>query len=150
MIQLTIFDILEKDDTANHGYGTFLGPKSAFVGYSSYIRSNDWRKKRKYAIHVAEHQCEKCGKINVPLQVHHKHYKTLYNERLEDVEVLCKPCHQSAHIKIKKEKEERAYDNAFSTWVSKKFGEDALDYMDAELLWEEFDEWLDWKEEEYF
>ncbi len=149
MIQSTIFDILEKTDQSAHQDGTYLGPKSAFVGYSTYIKSNDWRKKRKYAIHVAEHQCVKCKIKNVPFEVHHLHYKTLYHERLEDVEVLCVPCHDRAHKEKERLKVERSYNNAFETWVVKRYGEDAFDYMDEELLWEEFDDWIEWKENDY-
>jgi hypothetical protein len=41
---------------------------------------------------------------------------------------------------------ERAYDNAFVTWASKKYGEECWLYMDEMMLMEEFDEWLEWKE----
>jgi len=77
--------------------------------------------------------------------VHHKHYKSLYHERLEDVNILCVPCHKKTHIKIKEQREEEAYDNAYDTWVIKRYGADAKDYMDTDLLSEEFNEWLDRK-----
>jgi hypothetical protein len=150
MIQTTIFDVIEKEYEPVDKNDTYLGPKSAFVGYQAYIKSNDWRKKREYALKILGCVCRRCETTDVPLQVHHKHYRTLYHERLEDVIVLCTPCHETTHRIIKREREERAYGNAFCTWAEKKYGEDAYEYMDMEILGEEFDEWLESKEDEYF
>ena len=39
-----------------------------------------------------------------PLEVHHRHYDTLGNERLDDVEVLCSSCHRNEHTPRNKKK----------------------------------------------
>lgn len=124
----------------------YLGPRSEFVGYSAYIKSYAWKKKRQVAIEKYENKCQRCGRMDLPLEVHHKHYRTLYYERFEDVEVLCTYCHNIADKKREHDNEERAYDNAFITWASKKYGEECWLYMDEIRLMEEFDEWLEWKD----
>lgn len=146
MNQKTIFEIfVQSNDPANHEDG-YLGPKSRFVGYSSYIKSNDWRKKRKYALEYLGKQCQRCEVKDKNLEVHHKHYKTLYHEKIEDIEVLCSECHEKADETRKKTNIERAYNSAFGTWAIKKYGEHSLYDMAEERLYEEFEEWLDWKE----
>jgi hypothetical protein len=37
---------------------------------------------------------KRCGAVG-PLQMHHKHYRTLGRETLDDVEMLCDSCHRS-------------------------------------------------------
>lgn len=150
MIQTTIFDIIEGEYKPKDKNDTFLGPKSDFVGYPAYIKSNDWRKKREFALKILGAKCQMCNKTDLPLHVHHKHYKTLYHERFEDVNIFCTLCHEKTHRVIKNERAGRAYGNAFSTWVEKKYGDDAHECMDLEMLGEEFDDWLESKENEYF
>lgn len=148
-MQKTIFDLIdnEQEPTENDDY---LGPKSSGYSYQTYIQSHAWKKKREVAFLVLGEKCQRCSKTDVPLHVHHKHYKTLYHERIEDVTVLCVPCHELTHRKIKVEREERWCDNAFYTWVEKVYGEDAHEYMDMELLGEEFDDWIESKEDEFY
>lgn len=117
----------------------FLGPKTPAISYREYINSKDWQNKRKYTLHKRGHHCEKCFSKK-HLEVHHKNYNTLYHERLEDVEVLCKKCHPRADAV-------REYKTAYVTWAGKKFGDNWWRY-DNEALQDEFDEWLKWKERE--
>lgn len=65
------------------------------MDYYTYIKSKAWRKKRKKFIRMSGGQC-RCGSRR-SLQVHHKHYRTLKRERFEDVEVVCKHCHEHIH-----------------------------------------------------
>lgn len=150
MTQRTIFDLLEKDYKPTDENDTYLGQKCSGYCYKTYIQSYAWRKKRDYALKVLGEKCQECDKADVFLQVHHKHYKTLYHERLEDVKILCKPCHDSTHKQIDIKREEKRYDNAFYTWVEKKYGEDAHEFMDMELLGEEFQDWMERKENDFY
>lgn len=62
--------------------------------YRLYIQSKEWREKRKIFLSRTAPFCEKCGREFKRLEVHHKHYRTLGNERHEDVDVLCQRCHR--------------------------------------------------------
>lgn len=64
--------------------------------YESYIKGPIWRAFREKAFEFYGRYCAKCGSIH-KLHVHHKHYKTLFNEGLGDVMILCEPCHEEEH-----------------------------------------------------
>jgi 5-methylcytosine-specific restriction endonuclease McrA len=64
--------------------------------YAKYIVSRFWFELRTQFLAQSGYRCECCGDAR-NLQVHHKHYKTLGNERRGDVEVLCRACHTSRH-----------------------------------------------------
>lgn len=72
--------------------------------YLIYLKSAEWKLKRKQLFNERGKKCERCGATK-KLQVHHVTYKRIFNEALEDLEVLCKPCHQKEHnIKTKKKR----------------------------------------------
>lgn len=64
--------------------------------YLRYLRSPHWLDLRAQALQQAGNQCQHCGRKTI-LEVHHKTYKRLRQELLEDLEVLCGPCHAHAH-----------------------------------------------------
>ena len=73
------------------------------INYQDYIKSDEWaaRRRKYYATHKRE--CRACGsKKN--LNLHHKTYARLGNEKDIDLVVLCRTCHNSLHILIRKEK----------------------------------------------
>ena len=80
--------------------------------YRAYLLSDAWKKKKQAVFERARKTagtdnlhgvCEKCGyKPYKPcLQVHHKTYAHIYNEPLEDLELLCPRCHRAETIKQK-------------------------------------------------
>lgn len=73
-------------------------------GYENYLKSQHWGKLR---LKVLENHpvCEKCGSDKI-LQIHHKTYDRLGDERLSDLQVLCQECHKKVHNK-KHEKNKR-------------------------------------------
>ena len=67
--------------------------------YYDYLQSNEWQVKRNQLFDLKGRVCERCnkdlkGKI---ADVHHKTYENIFNEKLDDLEVLCRPCHQEEH-----------------------------------------------------
>ena len=67
-----------------------------FKSYQDYLDSYLWKEKAEWIKEIFDYTCQKCGsKKN--LQVHHLNYKSLGNERKEDVTVLCKKCHEEEH-----------------------------------------------------
>ena len=124
--------------------------------YNAYIKSAQWRNIRAMLIKDASNQCSKCkalGYSSRPLEIHHKTYERLGRESLNDLEVLCKSCHEQADLvraaegKARSEKavSDTIYQNGRNTYMTKKYGEGWLD--DGHDI-EEFDEWLDKKQEQ--
>lgn len=64
--------------------------------YKEYIHSTAWKKKREQALELAGYKCSKCPKTH-RLQVHHLTYDRLFNEEVEDLQVLCFDCHSRLH-----------------------------------------------------
>lgn len=80
---------------------TFTGvliDKKAYNKYKRYIKSKWWNLKREQALEYYQYRCGNCGSRYF-LQVHHKHYKTLYKEQMCDLMILCKTCHKEHHEK---------------------------------------------------
>lgn len=71
--------------------------------YSKYLRTKHWREFRQLALMRAGDCCEKpsCHSVH-DLQVHHLFYKTLGQERLCDVRVLCGVCHAEEHDRLRR------------------------------------------------
>lgn len=130
----------ESTEAKRSVFNPYLGPKSPSMGYNEYIKSEEWKKKRIYALKAAKYKCQRCGKAG-RLEVHHIDYdSSLYHERLKDVEVLCLRCHPIADA-------EREYETAYETYAYKIHGDYWAEY-DNEWLREEFDEWYENKLEE--
>lgn len=64
--------------------------------YRRYLRFPQWRAKRMQVFALYGRKCRKCGSTK-KLEVNHKHYHNIFNERLEDLEVLCRSCHEEYH-----------------------------------------------------
>lgn len=101
------------------------------------------------------YMCDCCG-WNWPkeeIEVHHKHYhKPFGQETRKNVLVVCKACHlKMDKIRAEQGKERRqaalesaVYDSGFKTWITKRYGEGAIEcYEDDELEHERFQEFLD-------
>lgn len=64
--------------------------------YDAYIDSDAWRAKRGPALERAEHRCQVCN-ADKHLDVHHRTYERLGNEKPGDLTVLCRSCHELFH-----------------------------------------------------
>lgn len=63
-----------------------------------YLFSYHWQQDvRLPALQCAEYRCQSCGARNTVLDVHHKTYERLGFESAEDLEVLCRDCHEAEH-----------------------------------------------------
>jgi hypothetical protein len=127
--------------------------------YIEYRKSPGWKITRAYMIKRVGGGCQQCHS-STRLQVHHRTYERLGRELPEDLLVLCEFCHKiedrrrkdeiAAEIAHNSEMAEIAYENArLHGWASKKYGEDWADYMDTEQVQEEFDNWLERREDRY-
>jgi len=64
--------------------------------YIDYLKSEDWRERRKELMEEANWECAKCGAKAT--QLHHLNYNNLQCEVLfEDVIAVCTYCHKDLH-----------------------------------------------------
>ncbi len=64
--------------------------------YLEYLQTDHWKEIRKKKLGKAWYKCEKC-QSKKDLHVHHITYARRGEERMSDLEVLCKDCHEKAH-----------------------------------------------------
>ena len=81
--------------------------------YKEYLLSPEWKEFRKKAFEHYGRKCSKCKRTK-NLQVHHLHYKNIFNEQLTDVVILCRKHHELEHgiteqkpVEIKLNKKQR-------------------------------------------
>ena len=65
--------------------------------YPEYLRSPAWRELRNQVLGRAGWRCEVC-KAHAE-EIHHLTYANVGNEALEDLQALCRTCHQKKHRK---------------------------------------------------
>jgi hypothetical protein len=71
-------------------------PRPPRMAYKDYLRCEWWKWRRLQALKKAKHRCQRCND-KAKLQVHHKTYVRLGRERDEDLEVVCRSCHEQEH-----------------------------------------------------
>jgi len=113
--------------------------KRVFNSKEKYYQSPEWATVRAFALNRAGRRCQHCGSYRVVLQVHHKTYAILFNEKPQDLEVLCKICHDKAD---RQRAAASRYNKGFKTFMQKKHGED---YEVCPGDHEDFDRWLESK-----
>jgi 5-methylcytosine-specific restriction endonuclease McrA len=131
-----------------------FGTREFRQAYSRYINSYAWKKRCKEVRRRANNRCERCGSLPIRLEVHHLTYERFQNEPLEDLQALCPGCHLEADQEREAKNQERfeaagreaRYDNARDTYMTKKYGEN-WEMNCGESEYEEFDEWLERKQE---
>src|SRR5438128_393050 len=65
--------------------------------YRARIASSGWERMRIERIAASYGKCEGCRRyLPNELQLHHLHYRTLGNEQPEDLDLLCRKCHERA------------------------------------------------------
>lgn len=64
--------------------------------YKAYLESDAWKRTRKHAIEGARGACQLCD-ANGRIDVHHRTYDRVGDERLSDLIVLCRRCHERFH-----------------------------------------------------
>jgi 5-methylcytosine-specific restriction endonuclease McrA len=67
-----------------------------------YLSSDEWNSKRKQRLALDNYTCQRCGIDQVPLEVHHLHYRTYKRESMSDLISLCagpNGCHAKLHKK---------------------------------------------------
>lgn len=73
--------------------------KAKKTKYRIYLNSKKWRAFKKSVLKKRGNICERCKLETEKLDLHHKTYARLFNELPEDVELLCRSCHEIEHDK---------------------------------------------------
>jgi len=68
-----------------------------WLKYDAYIHSPGWRVFRLGVFAMRGAKCERCGRTQGRLDLHHLNYHRLGRERAEDIQILCHDCHKKAH-----------------------------------------------------
>lgn len=121
------------------------------------MKSARWRNIRMAMLKIAGRLCQNCGLPSTTLSVHHLTYDRFGHERMSDLQVLCKGCHEEADEKREAEvraRAQEAWDDAceasdnrrYDTYMTKKHGE-RYDLIENEHHREEFETWLEKKQE---
>jgi len=66
--------------------------ENKFPGYTLYLNSDQWKKKRQLVLQRDNNYCQSCL-ANKAVQVHHLTYKHVFNEPLFDLIAVCNRCH---------------------------------------------------------
>jgi hypothetical protein len=66
--------------------------------YAAYLCSREWAEKREAVRKRADDRCERCRALPMD-SCHHLTYERKYAERLDDLQAICRPCHQFTHGK---------------------------------------------------
>lgn len=92
--------------------------------YKWYLTTEHWKTFRLYALEEHGKICKDCGAVDTSLHVHHLTYANIWDERLEDVIILCHSCHWARHP----EKLSRKCKHENLTEVSGGYGSGSLDF----------------------
>jgi 5-methylcytosine-specific restriction endonuclease McrA len=78
---------------------TELHERATTAEYRRHIHSLEWQLLRIVMLIVHGSRCQRCGRhlTHKTGQLHHKHYRTVGHESLDDVEILCGRCHMRVH-----------------------------------------------------
>jgi len=70
------------------------------MNYSEYLQSEHWQSFRKSVLEHYGYTCQVCN--NKGKTVHHRTYKNIGREKINDVVTLCKHCHKTIHKLLNK------------------------------------------------
>lgn len=65
--------------------------------YARYLLTSKWRYKRGQVLLERGPRCEICRNVSGAPDVHHLHYGSLGCEATEDLQILCRDCHEREH-----------------------------------------------------
>lgn len=71
-------------------------PKHPGLGYQEYLTTDAWRRKSDFMKTRFGHRCQLCNRRG-NLNTHHRTYERVGAERVDDLTVLCRKCHERFH-----------------------------------------------------
>jgi hypothetical protein len=97
-----------------------------------YLKTDHWKQLKKEMLQ-ANPTCRLCNSPS-KLDVHHRHYRSLYNVTLDDLIVLCRRCHADLHDTIKEMPvslldQEALLDENLKALIEKRTGRSRLNHL---------------------
>lgn len=86
---------------------------------NTYLKSDDWKVLRASKISHVNGRCNLCGLKSASNDVHHVKYRRLYDVKLTDLRVLCRPCHDWVHDLLEKYPKLKKL-KSYEQWVTVK------------------------------
>lgn len=81
---------------ADEPAGAFQASPLDYTAYNEYVGSTEWEQKKRDLFAERPRRCERCGEKK-DVEVHHATYQRLGHELLDDLIILCEPCHKREH-----------------------------------------------------
>jgi 5-methylcytosine-specific restriction endonuclease McrA len=120
--------------------------------YNKRISSPQWKNMKRDVAKMRGNKCERC-ESQFNLALHHKTYERLGKELLSDLELVCEGCHRKADVQRaaagRAKSVNALHSAAMNTYATKKYGEDYESWVDPDRLAEEFEAWLERKEDDW-
>ena len=70
-----------------------------WYSYRDYLQSDEWKRKTDHVKTAGKYRC-KCCRSGKDLEVHHKTYRSIGNESINDLIILCRACHKLHHASL--------------------------------------------------
>ena len=106
--------------------------------YQDYINSHKWKAFRDEILTTRGRKCEVCGKTEGEMHVHHLHYQNFRHEKPEDVQVICRGCHNLHHFGVQEPTKERKAAQNFARllkWEDQKNRRDVKRMIEHAKRW---------------
>jgi 5-methylcytosine-specific restriction endonuclease McrA len=87
---------LQKAEREERNQQWLSGRTTRVAEYQDYLRTPEWREKRRLVIEREDGICQGCRKAMIQ-EVHHSRYVTRGDELLFQLVGLCSPCHRLSH-----------------------------------------------------
>ena len=127
--------------------------------YNAVIGSKRWRRLRQRFMSQYDSKCRRCNWQKTQwdksrtLDLHHRTYERLGQERDEDLELVCSVCHIKADRERAAASQRRSaaalYDAQFDGWATAVYGDDYGSFVDQSMI-DHFDDWIERKQDEYY
>lgn len=114
--------------------------------YERRLASPSWAGLRHSVIRAQRGLCAGCGLRRSRLELHHLHYRTLGQERPEDVVALCRWCHivwDEERAKEGRSRADSALYNARVEGFARSLGYDTEGSVDWDSVEDRYERWID-------
>ena len=93
-----------------------------FKSYEDYLQSDLWKDKRTFVLSVVGNRCQVC-KTKKQISVHHVSYERIGKELIDDLQILCKPCHKMVHFLVSEKPKQYTIQNCVAEILKMNAGE---------------------------
>lgn len=81
-----------------------------------YLKSEHWQSLRLEKLTSVDARCELCNTRSLVNDCHHINYRNLFDVSLDDLVVLCRPCHKKVHLVLEECKSLKKMKDSKQAW----------------------------------